>query len=73
MMPGTVRTILLKTFLHKTLGGFADPPPPAATETMARRYANGEKVEAIIAAERYRADALYRALRRHGVPLRSAG
>lgn len=66
----TVRTASLKTFLHKTLGGFADPPKEHWDPIVARLYPAGEKIAVIMAEADISAPTIYRSLERQGIERR---
>jgi hypothetical protein len=68
MRRASLAVIPLKTFLNKTLGGFADLKP----DPLIVLYKSGEKIEAIEAATGSDRNTLYRRLRHAGEPLRTA-
>lgn len=65
-MADTARFIRLSTFLHKTLGGFADEKP----DPLITKYRAGDKIAVIELEEGVTRPTIYNHLRRANEPLR---
>lgn len=72
MQPKTYRRVSLQVFLHCTLGGFADVPPPEPDATIVRMYLAGRLLKDIVEIADTTEPTIYATLRREKVPFRTA-
>jgi hypothetical protein len=72
MQRASLSVIPLRTFLNKTLGGFAASTAEHWDSVVARLYPAGVKTTAIVSEAGITWPTLYSSLRRQGIPLRTA-